>query len=524
MEYVKPINNLLNQKDEIENQINNAKLEIEMGDITNDEEMKKTAQSKMDELNSKKSEIEAKIKIEQEKEQEKSAKKKELEEKYPNQKTFHTVELMSEEGLKELAEMEAAPKRAKKAELETIKENLSKKKEEIENRIESIKEEFKQTHNPTLMEEAKKEVKELTSINQDIKENAAELEKVGPTEFDLEEFRAGMFDSITIGSYVKPGSKDVINYLQDKLKAGKSSEEIAKELNDYAAEPKIEAYSKFVYRFNDIAEMISLTEIWLDELTIPQNGNIYSQAFKEINKTIKALETAPYDARINNYKEEVRKSLEEIIALFEPQISQLQGLTEDQKSKIILQGEPSLKRKIDFNTKYSINILKSELAYRSIDEGFVSSRDVPSEGSVREAIVDYYDNYLRDNITLEQRNRMKKEKVNATSFVNEILAELSKKVSEEKRDEKQQVIDAITKSVKNGDGEIQPEDIENYLLLQEFIEEQREIVKTAIQNGEDINIILEDKTKTKGNSELQEMLNEVSPEEKTEEKAEDKIY
>ena len=510
------INELDNLLKQTEKQIENFKMEIQMGDITNDEEMKKTAQSKIEELNSKKSEIEAKIKIEQEKEQEKSAKKKELEKKYPNQKTFHTVELMSEEELQALAEMEAAPKRAKKAELETIKENLSKKKKEIENRIESIKEEFKQTHNPTLMEEAKKAVEELTSINQDIKENAVELEKVGPTEFDLTEFRNGMIDALK--GYAKPASTNVINYFQDKLEAGMSVEDIAKELNDYADEPKADAYSKYIYNFAEIAEMVSNLVTWIDVLRTSPTANVYEQIRKEIDKAIKGLETAPYDFRINIGKDKVIKALKliKLSQVFDNNPLPEKANAEDNK-KAISRVEIE-------HTKNLIDMFKVELAFNIMEEGFVPSQPIPSRNSVEIAIEDFDEICLREKVQPEDRKRKRDSKINLMTPINQVLNEVQTKIAEEKRDVKQQVIDTVTENVNDGDGEIQPEDIENYLLLQEFIEEQREIVKTAIQNGEDINAILEDKTETKENSELQEMLNEVSPEEKTEEKAENKIY
>ncbi len=513
---INELDNLLNQ---IEKQIENFKMEIQMGDITNDEEMKKTAQSKIEELNNKKSEIEEEIKIKQAKEQEKLAKKKELEEKYPNQRTFHRAELASEEELQALAEQEAAPNREKKERLETIKEELPKKKEEIEKRIESIKEEFKQTHDIALMEEAKKAIKDLDRINQDIKENDEALERLGPTEYDLEEFRAGMInDGIKLGTYVKPGPEDVINYLQDKLKSGKSAEEIAKELNDYADEPKADAYSKYIYNFAEIAEMVSNLVTWIDVLRTSPTANVYEQIRKEIDKAIKGLETAPYDFRINIGKDKVIKALKliKLSQVFDNNPLPEKANAEDNK-KAISRVEIE-------HTKNLIDMFKVELAFNIMEEGFVPSQPIPSRNSVEIAIEDFDEICLREKVQPEDRKRKRDSKINLMTPINQVLNEVQTKIAEEKRDIKQQVIDAVTKNVNDGDGEIQPEDIENYLILQEFIEEQREIVKTAIQNGEDINAILEDKTETKENSELQEMLNEVSPEEKTEEKAGNKIY
>ena len=518
---INELDNLLNQIEEIKKQIENFEMEIQMGDITNDEEMKKTAQSKMAELNNKKSEIEEKIKIEQAKEQEKSAKKKELEEKYPNQKTFHRAELASEEELQALAEQEATPNRERKAKLEEEKENLKKQKEELVKEIDSIKAEFMKTHDKKYLKDAENIVEKFEKTNQAIEKNAAELEKVGPTEYDLEEFRAGMInDGIKLGTYVKPGPEDVINYLQDKLKSGKSAEEIAKELNDYAAEPKADAYSKYIYNFAEIAEIVSNLVIWIDVLKTSPTANVYEQIRKEIDKAIKGLETAPYDFRINIGKDKVIKALESIKS---SQVFDNNPLPEKANAE---DNKKAISRVEIEHTKNLIDMFKAELAFNIMEEGFVPSQPIPipSRNSVEIAIEDFDEICSREKVQPEDRKRKRDSKINLMAPINQVLNEVTTKIAEEKRDIKQQVIDAVTKNVNDGDGEIQPEDIENYLILQEFIEEQREIVKTAIQNGEDINAILEDKTETKGNTELQEMLNEVSPEEKTEEKAENKIY
>ncbi len=516
---INELDNLLNQIEEIKKQIENFEMEIQMGEITHDKEMKKTAQSKIAELNNKKSEIEEKIKIEQAKEQEKSAKKKELEEKYPNQRTFHRAELASEEELQALAEQEATPNRERKAKLEEEKENLKKQKEELLKEIDSIKAKFMEKHDKTLLKDAENIVEKFEKTNQAIEKNAAELEKVGPTEYDLEEFRAGMInDGIKLGTYVKPGPEDVINYLQDKLKSGKSAKEIAKELNDYAAEPKADAYSKYIYNFAEIAEIVSNLVIWIDVLKTSPTANVYEQIRKEIDKAIKGLETAPYDFRINIGKDKVIKALESIKSFQVFANNPLPGKANAEDNKT------SISRVEIEHTKNIIDMFKTELAFRIIDEGFVPNHDMPSEGSVEIAIEEFDEICLREKVQPEDRKRKRDSKINLMTPINQVLNEVKTKIAEEKRDIKQQVIDAVTKNVNDGEGEIQPEDIENYLILQEFIEEQREIVKTAIQNGEDINAILEDKTETKENSELQEMLNESSQEEKTEEKAENKIY
>ena len=503
MEYVKPINKLLNQKDEIENQINNAKLEIKMGEIISDDEMITNAQKKIAELKKQTAEIE-------EKEQAKVAKKRELEVKYPNQQLFHEIELMSDEEIKEYAEKEATPNRERKAKLEEEQANLKNQKEELAKEIASIKEEFMKTHEGALLETAEKTIEKSKKTNQAIEKNAAELEKVGPIEFDLTEFRNGMIDALK--GYAKPASTDVVNYFQDKLEAGISVEDIAKELNDYATSPKNNKYSEYAYKFANIVGIVSPVGDLLNTLAIPQNKSVYEHTLKELNRISKELEDAPYDMRINIIKDQVLNSLEEIINSYGWAL-ELCKSNEAENNDPVVQGEKGSKNKIN-HIKNIIDKFRTELAFRIIDEGFVPNYDMPSEGNVIRAIEDYDEECSRENSTKEYRERIRNEKQQQVEPIYKFLNEAYKKLVEEKRNVKQQVIDAVTESVKDRDGIITPEDIENYLLLQEFIAEQREIFKSKKEN----NIVAIPETKTQ---ELQEMLNESSQEEIIEG---DKIY
>lgn len=506
---INELDNLLNQKDEIKKQINNAELEIKMGEITKDDEMITNAQKRKEELKKQTAEIEEKIV----KEQAKVAKKRELEVKYPKQQIFHVIELMSDEEIKEYAEKEATPNRERKAKLEEEKENLKNQKEELVKKIDSIKAEFMKTHNEKLLTDAENIVEKFKETNQAIEKNAAELEKVGPTEFNLTEFRNGMIDALK--GYAKPASTDVINYFQDKLEAGMSVEDITKELNDYAASQKNNKYSEDAYKFANIVGIVSPVGDLLSTLAIPQNKSVYESTLEELNRITKELEEAPYDMRINNTKDQVLNSLEETINSC-GWVLELCESNEAENNEPVVQVEKDSKNKIN-HTKNIIDKFRTELAFRIIDEGFVPNHDMPSEGSVIRAIEDYDEEYSRENSTIEHIEILRKAKQQQMEPIYKFLNEVYKKLVEEKRDVKQQVIDAVTENVNDGDGEIQPEDIENYLILQEFIAEQREIVKSKKENS--IVAIPE----TKENQELQEMLNEVSPEEKTEEKAVNKI-
>ena len=499
MEYVKPINNLLNQKDEIENQINNANLEIEMGKIINDNEMITNAQKRIEELEKQTAEIEEKI----EKEQAKVAKKRELEVKYPNQQVFHEIELMSDEEIKEYADKEATPNRERKAKLEEEQANLKNQKEELAKEIASIKEKFIKTHDEVLLEEVKKTIEKSKETNQAIEKNAAELEKVGPTEFDLTEFRNGMIDALK--DYAKPASTDVINYFQDKLKAGMSVEDIAKELNDYAASQKNNMYSEDAYKFANIVGIVSPVGDLLNTLAIPQNKSVYEHTLKELKRISKELEDAPYDMRISNIKDQVLNSLEEITNSFGWALELCES-NEAENNDPVVQGEKDSKNKIN-HTKNIIDKFKTELAFRIIDEGFAPNHDMPSRSSVIRAIEEYDEEYSRENFTIEYRERIRDEKKQQVEPIYKFLNEVYKKLVEEKIDVKQQVINAVTESVKDRDGIITPEDIEKYLLLQEFIAEQREIVKS--EKGNNIVAIPE----TKVNQELQEMMDEAEEKE-----------
>ena len=500
MEFViKPINNLLNQKDEIERQINYAKLEVEMGLIINDNEMITNAKKRKEELEKQMAEIEEKIV----KEQAKVAKKRELVAKYPNQQTFHEIELMSDEEIKEYAEKEATSNRERKAKLEEEKANLKKQKEELVKERDSTKEEFMKTHAVALLEKAENIVKEFKETNQAIEKNAAELEKVGPLEFNLTEFRKGMIDALK--GYAKPASTDVINYFQDKLEAGISVEDIAKELNDYAASQKNNKYSEAAYKFANIVGIVSPVGDLLNTLAIPQNKSVYERTLKELNRISKELEAAPYDMRISNIKDQVLNSLDETINSCRWAL-ELCKSNEAENNDPVVQVEKGSKTKIN-HTKNIIDKFRTELAFRIIDEGFVPNHDMPSEGSVIRAIEDYDEEYSRENFTIEYRERIRDEKQQQVEPIYKFLNEAYKKLVEEKRDAKQQVIDAVTENVNDGDGEIQPEDIENYLLLQEFIAEQREIVKSEKEN----NIVAIPETKV--NQELQKMMDEIEEKE-----------
>ena len=417
---------------------------------------------------------------------------------------------MSDEEIKEYADKEATPNRERKAKLEEEQADLKKQKEELAKEIASIKEEFMKTHEGALLETAEKTIEKSKKTNQAIEKNAAELEKVGPIEFDLTEFRNGMIDALK--DYAKPASTDVINYFQDKLEAGMSVEDIAKELNDYAASPKNNKYSEYAYKFANIVGIVSPVGDLLNTLAIPQNKSVYEHTLKELSRITKELDAAPYDMRISNIKNQVLNSLEEIINSYGWAL-ELCKSNEAENNDPVVQGEKDSKNKIN-HTKNIIDKFRTELAFRIIDEGFAPNHDMPSEGNVIRAIEDYDEEYSRENSTKEYRERIRNEKQQQVEPIYKFLNEAYKKLVEEKRNVKQQVINAVTESVEDRDGIITPEDIENYLLLQEFIAEQREIFKSKKEN----NIVAIPETK---NQELQEMLNESSQEEIIEG---DKIY
>lgn len=222
---------LLNKKDEIKQRIQDLKIEKSLGEILGEldnEDLIGNADKEIAILEQQLVEIDKAI----ENEKKKKEKKAELNSKYPNQKWYYRVLTMSEEELKQWADLELSEKRERKTQLETDKAKIEAQKIELEKRLSGIKEEVKETHNADLLEEAKNMVIEYKAKKHSIEAISKEIEEIGPTEIDLEEFRQGMIGNLK--GYIKENDNfEVVKYIEEEQAKGKTLEELAEEITDH---------------------------------------------------------------------------------------------------------------------------------------------------------------------------------------------------------------------------------------------------------------------------------------------------
>ena len=229
---------LLDKKEEITYRIKDLKVEKSMGIILgelDDEDMAGKAEREIKELQQKLVEIDRQIKFEERKQ----PKKKELRKKYPDQGTYFRVMTMSQEELQEYANVELSKIRKKKAELTAEKEELEAKRDEAKQALFEIRDKIKITHDFDSLQAAEQKKKDYDNTQKAISQVEKELSEVGPTEFDLEEFRQGMIENLK--GYKKPGSDEESVYIEKGLEEGLSLEEIAKELTRVLIDMKIPA-------------------------------------------------------------------------------------------------------------------------------------------------------------------------------------------------------------------------------------------------------------------------------------------
>lgn len=193
---------LLRQKEELSKKLADLNGEIRMGEILGDQEMIDSASTEITELNQRISEIEKEIK------------RKEVEEKYPAQYLYERILSMSDEELQKYASDQLALNKKQNdslqkelEELQSDNGDLAIKLENINNRLSSIKEEYKETHNEELFDVArklvakKKELEEkIEALKEKLESKEKELEELGPSEMSSEEIRQGMIAQID-GNY-----------------------------------------------------------------------------------------------------------------------------------------------------------------------------------------------------------------------------------------------------------------------------------------------------------------------------------
>lgn len=291
---------LLNKKTELEKRITDLQSEIEMGTILEDQEMINQANASIEEINKLISEIDQKIELEGTK----ASKKKELEEKYPEQYLYERIMTMSEEELNEYSGSQIAKNKEEKSAIEKNLEELAKKGEVLSaelsltvTKIAEVKEKFKNTHDPALLTEAKELVDKQAAIKQEIEQNEAEREstnqkltEIGPTEMSPEEVRKGMIAQLE-GKYKESSESATLEFIQQA--EGKSLEEVTKAINE---ETKNNSKNKI---YKDILEKNSEQ--------LPENSELYAK----IEALIESCTTAINELKDNNNVKQICEDMVE---------------------------------------------------------------------------------------------------------------------------------------------------------------------------------------------------------------------
>lgn len=446
---------LYDEEARIKQRIEDLKIEKSMGEIIGEldtEDMIGNAEREIEELEKKLVEVEKAIETKNRIHE----KKYELGKKYPNQKWYHRVLTMCDEELKNYEDYALSPVRQKIADYTAEKEKLETRKNELEKRIYDIKEEIKNTHSADLLEEAKTIMEEYKKLQQHLENVSNSLKELGPGEIDLEEFRQRMINKLD--GYTKPGNPTVIEYIEEQQKEGKSLEEIANEINNCSNIELEETYG-----YIEMAERISNFTIdgYKDD----------AQVKKDCNELMQYLMTVIDDSRTD---EDLSKQCENAM------------------KKLVEYMENTLSIRKKIYAKNAIDMLKTELTYRIIDKYAIPTtvlEGLPtSKNTVLRTIEDYDEGYHRlaeasdrgdPTMKREDISPLAEDKSMKMKKVNEVLSYVLSKLPKDKNNI--QIINELKKYSSSKPGKYTAEDIENYLILQEFIKEQEEEAKIESQ-------------------------------------------
>ena len=473
---------LQRKKEELNKRIVDLQSEIEMGTILGDQEMIDTANNNIREINQLISEVDQQIELVSKKEEVKKA----LMEKYPEQYEYSRIITMSDEELhehmKEQLAATASQRENVEKELEQVNvrlEELNVKLSEVNNRITAIKEEFKNTHNPELLTEAKEKVAEQARISQDIEQvnsqissKTAELNSFGPNEMTPEEIKKGMLAQLS-GKYVVTDKSVAYGYIKNQQEEGKTNEEIVADLNN--TKGNVNGYSEEILQYKDIPMYLDTIIDQLDRFVYITQEEGVKFAYDRFGEAIKYLEEVMNNS---NTDEEIKGYCNNVV-------EELKGvMSSGMPFNNILYGNLStdFKQHIKY-TKNAIDILNVAVAYKmmeNVEIPFELREGLAVDSSTTISTIERYDDLLKasyeSNTTADYdyMRRLKDEIGRNMRRVYGIRNTGTEIIKKSLSDPKLQVIRELVQKTSAEPGKLTVEDIETYIIEQEFAKEQEE--------------------------------------------------
>jgi len=473
---------LQRKKEELNKRIVDLQSEIEMGTILGDQEMIDTANNNIREINQLISEVDQQIELVSKKEEVKKA----LFEKYPEQYEYSRIITMSDEELrehmKEQLAVNASQRENVEKELEQVNvrlEELNVKLSEVNNRITAIKEEFKNTHNPELLTEAKEKVAEQARISQDIEQvnsqissKTAELNSFGPNEMTPEKIKKGMLAQLS-GKYVVTDKSVAYGYIKNQQEEGKTNEEIVADLNN--TKGNVNGYSEEILQYKDIPVYLDTINLCLDRLnflTKVEDGKFVYERFGESIKHLEdVMNNSNVDESIKGYCNNVVHELQVAMSFGTPLNKILHGnLSTDFKQHIKY-------------TKNAIDILRVALAYKmmgNVEIPFEQREGLAVDSDPTISTIERYDDILKaadeshTTADYDYMRRLKDEIGKDMRRVHGVLNVGTETIKKNLSDPKLQTIRELVQKTSSEPGKLNVEDIETYIIEQEFAKEQEE--------------------------------------------------
>ena len=564
------MNELEAQKEEVLKQINDAQSEIEMGEVLGDSGMSAEGIRKKDELNNLLKQIEEQIEelARQEQERNQSAERvnairEEIANKYSEQYDYFRISSMSDEEVRsmnsEAIQESASRKDSVKATLERyqIRTNeLLGQLSTVEQQIEEVKRKFMETHDQSLMAEAKnladskkRITEELEVLKQQLEAANIEYESIEDVTIDVDKYKDEELGKLE-GKYTTEIGGPTLDFIRQQQAEGKSLSEITQEINAPAQEAKKNesenAYFKtdvFIKYKNleamlerlslrwkigedDKKELPLLTERATEFLTSPIADDEIKNVCREILDLInKSLLIQSELEQLNKEIEEYRQRVDTYTYAISPEINAKQQRRDELDKLLENDYIPRLRSAIKVaRTICSGKVVRgyeqatginTEIEPNIEDRIINLEREVEAKRAQQRKLESDYIRVKNSSFRTPQEERLfveyearEKEIEQQTEIINKEFYKLGKAYagtvlpawyqSEKNTSNNSQTVEIPGSSKEPG--EYNEEDVERYIIEQEYLEEQR---AKAQDDSKQVQQSL-----TEPNKELEEMMSE----------------
>ena len=463
-------------REELNAALANLQGEVEMGTITGDQEMIDEANKGISEINKRIEEIDQKI----EEFKSKESKKKELLEKYPNQYKYQRIMALDDGELIEIAKLDLDKNQEKKAAIEASiaaledeYRNLETKLEFEESRKGVVKEQYKLSHDPALLAEARDIVAEQDKIKEEMAPIEAklaamrsEVEGLSSEKIRPEDVRQQMIDKLD-GKYKKLASGDTAREVKNKQAEGKSMEEIVDSLNKHSL-----LYTSDMQKLvKNPEELLKYVEIYRNITSLKENMYVYGQErdtktdeiqkFKDYIKTL--IDDPSIDAELKEYCETTMEQVD------------------------VYMNDQSFTHYKFVNNH--VNMLKIILAGKMVEQLNLSPQDVAgfSVSTALRAVEDYSDMYMASRgkeygsdtaMMKELLSNHQDDADNQMRITSSVLSAALEKASEietrMKNSATRRIVEELRADTGLEPGQYTVEAIEKYLDEYEFVSEIKE--------------------------------------------------